>query len=110
MYRMIRIHCGAVTVSIILYFFYECDKNIFVGECIGNLAAKLSYKKIEEYGIVMPLRKQLKHPSSYERLTLKQILDNKDNIEVEGINKFAYDKICDYVDISLHSEKPSTSL
>ena len=77
------------------------------------MAAKLPYKKIEEYGIVMnglPLSKQLKHPSSYGRLTLKQILDNKDNIEVEGINKFAYDKICDYVDILLHSEKPSTNL
>ena len=60
------------------------------------MAAKLPYKKIEEYGIVMkglPLSKQLKHPSSYGRLTLKQILDNKESIKFEGINKLIYERI-----------------
>ena len=65
------------------------------GQCVGDLSAKLPYKKIEDYGIIMnglPSGKQLKHPSSYGRLTLKEILENKDNIKVEGVifDKLAY--------------------
>ena len=77
------------------------------------MSTKLPYKKIKEYGIEMsglPLNKQLKHPSSYGRLTLQEILDNKDNIKVEGINKLVYNKICDCYGVSLHSEKSSASL
>ena len=33
----------------------------------------------------LPSGKQLKHPSSYGRLTLKEILGNKDNIKIEGV-------------------------
>ncbi len=32
----------------------------------------------------LPLNKSLKHPSSYGRLTLKQILSNKDDIAIQG--------------------------
>ena len=73
------------------------------------MATKLPYKKI---GIVMsglPLNKQLKHPSSYGRLTLQEILDNKDNIKVQDINNLVYHKICDYFGASLRSEKSSAS-
>ena len=58
-----------------------------LGQSVGDSAARLPYKKIEEYSISMnglPPNKSLKHPSSYGRLTLKQILSSKDNITIEG--------------------------
>ena len=70
-----------------------------VAQCIGDLSAKLPYKRIADYGIIMsglPSGKQLKHPSSYGRLTLKEILENKDNIKVEGVHQLPY-KIVYYV-------------
>lgn len=72
-------------ISILLIIsFYTC---INIGQSIGDTAARLPYKKIKEYGISMdglPQNMFLKHPSSYGRLTLKQILSNKDNITVHG--------------------------
>lgn len=56
----------------------------------------------------LPSSKQLKHPSSYGRLTLKEILDNKDNIKVEGVYRLSY-KFVYYVYMSLYSKKLSTS-
>lgn len=61
---------------------------VHVGQSVGDKGAKLPYKKIQEYGISMtglPQNKLLKHPSSYGRLTLKQILSNKDDITIEGV-------------------------
>lgn len=61
---------------------------VHIGQSIGDRGARLPYKKIQEYGISMselPQNKLLKHPSSYGRLTLKQILSNKDNIAIEGV-------------------------
>jgi len=77
------------------------------GQCVGDLSAKLPYKKIEDYGIIMnglPSGKQLKHPSSYG---LKEILENKDNIKVEGeiFDKLAYKNL--YI-MSFLSEKLPT--
>lgn len=60
----------------------------YLGQAIRNTAAKLPYKRIREYGISMdglPQDKCLKHPSSYGRLTLQQILSNKDSITVKGM-------------------------
>ena len=71
-----------------LYIFLNVANRIIIGQCIGDLSAKLPYKRIADYGIIMsglPSGKQLKHPSSYGRLTLKEILGNKDNIKIEGV-------------------------
>ena len=61
---------------------------MITGESIGDATARLPYKRVQEYGISvsgLPEDKSLKHPSSYGRLTLRQILANKDNITVKGI-------------------------
>ena len=61
---------------------------MITGESIGDKTARLPYKRIQEYGISvsgLPEDKFLKHPSSYGRLTLRQILVNKDNITVQGM-------------------------
>ena len=61
--------------------------NIHIGESIGDTTARMPYKRIQEYGISvsgLPEEKSLKYPSSYGRLTLRQILANKDNITVQG--------------------------
>ena len=65
--------------------------SINIGQSIGDTAARLPYRRIKEYGISMdglPQEKSLKHPSSYGRLTLKEILSNKDNITVTGTYVF----------------------
>jgi len=50
----------------------------------------------------LPQNISLKHPSSYGRLTLKQILSNKDNITVHGmyntyVHKIRQHTICNFV-------------
>lgn len=63
------------------------------GESIGDATARLPYKRVQEYGISvsgLPEDKSLKHPSSYGRLTLRQILANKDNITVKGMAMYMW--------------------
>ena len=67
------------------------------GESIGDTTARIPYKRIKEYGIsvsCLPEEKSLKHPSSYGRLTLRQILANKDNIIVQGIALLVHYPAC----------------
>ena len=71
--------------------------NIHIGESIGDATARMPYKRVHDYGILvsgLPEGRSLKHPSSYGRNTLRQILANKDNITVQGIQII---DICMYV-------------
>ena len=78
-------------ISVMVYIGHEYSCLFIcmnIGESIGDTTARFPYKRTQEYGISvigLPEEKSLKHPSSYGRLTLRQILANKDNIIVQGM-------------------------
>ena len=54
---------------------------------INKPTAKLPYSKLAQYGIKMeglPAGLSLKHPSSYGKDTLKEILSKKDLLKIQG--------------------------
>lgn len=54
---------------------------------INKPTAKLPYSKLIQYGITMeglPAGLSLKHPSSYGKDTLKEILSKKDQLKIQG--------------------------
>ena len=83
---------------------------MITGESIGDATARLPYKRVQEYGISvsgLPEDKSLKHPSSYGRLTLRQILANKDNITVKGIAMYIWLAYYNHILMLLVSNYPN---
>ena len=57
------------------------------GQYINDDKARLPYSKTEEYGLKidgLPANCALKHPSSYGKSTLRNILDNRENLKLYG--------------------------
>ena len=83
---------------------------MITGESIGDASARLPYKRVQEYGISvsgLPEDKSLKHPSSYGRLTLRQILANKDNITVKGMAMYMWLVYYNHILMLLVSNHPN---
>ena len=57
------------------------------GQYIGDDRARLPYSKIKEYGLRisgLPSSCALKHPSSYGKSTLRNIVDSRENLKLYG--------------------------
>ena len=61
---------------------------VYLGEITGNSTSRVPYSKLKQLGVTvegLPDGITFKHPSSYGRRQLKQIIESKDDLKFNGI-------------------------
>ena len=77
-----------------------------IGTYVSKPSAKMPYSKIRQYGITIEgLPCDLKHPSCYGKDTLKEILSQRDQLKILGVqDKVTYVYVRTYAYYYVYSE------